>query len=806
MSKEKNRASKSVHAIISIFKALFLLVLLLIFAGGTILGCYVLSVLKAAPVIDPSTYRDGILETSKIYDSSGGLLETLVSNEFSEYVTADEIPKYLKDAVVSIEDERFYQHSGVDYRSVARALVEDIKTRSFKEGASTITMQLSKNLYTVANKSIPRKLQDVYYAYNIEEVLTKDQILEAYLNSSGFSKGTVGVQAAAKTFFNKDVKDLTLAECALLAGVTNHPEKYTPYNTHPIEPGDDLTQVELVLLPKQSNSEPNSEEILAIGDTLQELGLINLFDNYQIKQNQIVPVKAIFNTTSLERQHSVLDKMLKQGLITKDEYDQAIAQPIVLDLGKRKAEGISSFYVDSVKKEASEILEALGVKGEALHNKLYNGGLQIHTVMDITVQRSLEETINNIKLPGDKLNDNGVLQPQLGSVILDAHTGAVRGLIGGRGIGGNANLNRATTPRQPGSSIKPISVYVTAFNNGATAGDVYMDAPTKNVKELDKDFTNNLGKYRGFTTIHNLVRYSSNVGAYLVARDISANLDLKQNKNSTYSKIVDNDVSIRKIVETMEKQGITSIVSPEDNPKYNDYDYAPLALGGMTRGISPLEMAGAYTTLSNGGQFVKPFFVDRIETSTGEVIYQHNVNPVEVTSPQNAYILTTLLQDVVKNGTGRNANISGVKIAGKTGTTNSKKEAWFVGYSPYYVCSVFIGDDLHQRLKFDSTQAASTFAKIMKPLHENLEEKDFEEPDGLYKKRVNGITDFYVEGTKPRNTHKLSWGQYDDKKETKDKKAENKNTKNSNKGESRTKSVTNGETQSKRSRDDDNNR
>lgn len=772
------------------------------------MGCYALSVIKAAPPIDPTKYRENILETSRIYADNGQLLETLVSNEFSEYVTIDEIPKYLKDAVVSVEDERFYQHSGVDYKSVARALVEDIRTRSFKEGASTITMQMSKNLYTVAKKSIPRKLQDVYYAYSIEDVLSKDQILEAYLNSAGFSKGTVGVQAAAKTFFNKDVSDLTLAESALLAGVTNFPEQYTPYNTKSIEPTDDLTQLQLVLLPKQANSEPNSEEILAIGDHLEELGLINLFDNYQIKQSQIVPVKAVFNEKSLERQHKVLGNMLNQGLISKEEYDSAINEQIVLDIGKRKAEGISSFYVDSVKKETTQILQDLGVSGEEIQNKLYNGGLKIYTAMDMDIQRSIEETVNDIKIPGEKLNEKGVLQPQLSSVILDSHTGAVKGLIGGRGIGGNANLNRATIPRQPGSSIKPISVYVTAFNNGATAGDVYLDAPTKNVKGLGEAFTNAGGYYQGFTTIHRLVRHSSNVGAYLVARDISANPDLKQNKNSTYSKVVDDDENIRRIVDTLEKQGITSIITPETDPKTNDYSYAPLCLGGMTRGISPLEMAGAYTTLSNGGEFVKPYFVEKIETGTGEIIYQHEVNPVEITSPQNAYILTDLLMDVVKNGTGKRANVKGVKIAGKTGTTTSNKESWFVGYSPYYICSVFIGDDLHENLRFGSSEAAGVFSQLMGPLHENLEEKDFEKPDGLYQKRVNGINDYYVDGTKPRYTQKLSWGRRGDDDEDTPKKSEGRSSKGNNdngsdKSEGRSKSLTERDSESRRSRDDD---
>lgn len=757
MKDNRNNKPRGMIKLSSIIKILLLIVVAAIIILGSLVTSIVLGIFKKAPVIEPSEYRSQLSETSRIYSSDGKLIESLISDQFSEFVPYEDIPKDLVNAIVAIEDERFFEHNGVDYKRVVGAIVHDIKTRSFEQGASTITMQLAKNLYTSFSKSVVRKITDVYYSYQIEQDLSKEQILEAYLNSAGFSKGTVGVQAAAKTFFNKDVSELDLAECALIAGVTNLPEKYTPYNTQEINESDDLGNIEIVLLPKNENSEPNSDEIIRISKNLNELGQIDNFDLIQIQNDMIVPVKAVFNETSQERQRLVLKRMLNQGLINQEDYDRALNEKIEINIGSRKESGISSFYTDVVQKNAIKILTKSGYSQEEATNKLFNGGLKIYTPMDINMQRTLEEVVSNPRYYyGGFTDKNGIIQPQVASVIIDQKTHEVKALVGGRNVSGGRLLNRALVPRQPGSSIKPISVYLTALNNGATAGDVYLDQ--KMPERLFGHSPRNAGNYyQGWTTIRNLLRQSSNVGAYQVARDISADKDAKINRNSTYSKAYNDEESINKMVETLKSIGISTIVEKDQNPTWNDMDYAPLTLGGMSYGISPFEMAGAFTAISNGGKYANPYVITKIESNTGEVIYQVDPKEKEVTSPQNAYILTDMLKDVVRRGTGRNASFPGQEVAGKTGTTNDKKDVWFVGYTPYYTCSVWIGNDKNQKLAFGSTQSAYLWKQIMKSVHQDLDRKEFEEPEGIYTKYSGGRREIFAEGTKPHYTNKYGF-------------------------------------------------
>lgn len=800
MKDNRNNKPRGMIKLSSIIKILLLIVVAAIIILGSLVTSIVLGIFKKAPVIEPSEYRSQLSETSRIYSSDGNLIESLISDQFSEFVPYEDIPKDLVNAIVAIEDERFFEHNGVDYKRVVGAIVHDIKTRSFEQGASTITMQLAKNLYTSFSKSVVRKITDVYYSYQIEQDLSKEQILEAYLNSAGFSKGTVGVQAAAKTFFNKDVSELDLAECALIAGVTNLPEKYTPYNTQEINESDDLGNIEIVLLPKNENSEPNSDEIIRIAKNLNELGQIDNFDLIQIQNDMIVPVKAVFNETSQERQRLVLKRMLNQGLINQEDYDRALNEKIEINIGSRKESGISSFYTDVVQKNAIKILTESGYSQEEATNKLFNGGLKIYTPMDINMQRTLEDVVSNPRYYyGGFTDKNGIIQPQVASVIIDQKTHEVKALVGGRNVSGGRLLNRALVPRQPGSSIKPISVYLTALNNGATAGDVYLDQ--KMPERLFGHSPRNAGNYyQGWTTIRNLLRQSSNVGAYQVARDISADKDAKVNRNSTYSKAYNDEESINKMVETLKSIGISTIVEKDDNPTWNDMDYAPLTLGGMSYGISPFEMAGAFTAISNGGKYANPYVITKIESNTGEVIYQVDPKEKEVTSPQNAYILTDMLKDVVRRGTGRNASFPGQEVAGKTGTStdehNGRKDVWFIGYTPYYTCSVWIGNDKNQKLAFGSTQSAYLWKQIMKSVHQDLDRKEFEEPEGIYTKYSGGRREIFAEGTKPHYTNKYGFYKSYTKKKTDNKK--NNDNNNNDKKKSKKSSDNNNNSSSKK--------
>lgn len=787
----RKRASKP-HGLIkvsSIFKILVLLILAVLIFIGTIGTTLILGIFKSAPEIDPNNYRALMAETSKIYTEDGKLLQTLVDDEYSEFVPMDKIPEHLANAFVAIEDERFYEHNAVDFRRVVGALVHDIKTRSMEQGASTITMQLAKNLYTSSLKSVQRKVTDIYYAYKIEENLNKSQILEAYLNCASFSKGTVGVSAAAHSFFDKDVSELTLAESALIAGVTNRPEEYTPYNYKQISEEDNPSDVQVVLRPNVTQGYENSEYLVHFAEDLMNLGKIDYFDYIQVKNNTYIPYKAVFNPNSKTRQKRVLKKMYENKYISKEDYESALAEPIIIKIGKRREGGISSFYTDLVQKDVKEILTNLGYSEEEAHNKLFNGGLKIYTAMDFNIQKTLEETVANPDYyRGSFVDDSGVIQPQVASVIIDHHTHEVKALVGGRGVGGGQLLNRAVVPRQPGSSIKPISVYLTAFNNGATAGDIYLDGPIPKSANFKNPPRNNANSYQSWTSLRNLVRRSSNVGAFQVLRDISVDKDSSKNKNSTYSKVYDDDKAIRKVVETLEKIGVTSIVKPDpEKPNTlltNDYSFSPLALGGMTHGISPLQMAGAFTTLANEGKYAKPILVTKVLSNTGDAIYEAEPEEEEITSKQNAYILTNILQDVVKKGTGTKANFPGMDVAGKTGTTSDKRDVWFCGYTPYYTASVWIGNDKNENLNFGSDRAANLWKEIMKKVHEDLDKKEFEEPDGIYTKYSFDRRELFVDGTKPHFTNKLYWESDDDddgnddeeKSSSKKKSSDNKNS------------------------------
>lgn len=772
---KRNNKKKKAYRISSFFKVLILLILIAIITLGSIAGCYLVSVLKKAPPIEPENYREKLFETSRIYDSNGDLLQRLVKDEYAEFVSYDNIPNDLKNAIVAVEDERFFQHSAVDFKRLAGALYYDVMSGRFDQGGSTITMQLAKNLYTSRVQKIERKLMDIYYAYQIEDALSKEEILEAYLNSAGFSKGTVGVQAASKMFFGKNVSDLTLAECALIAGVTNLPEYYTPYNRVNITDEDDLSSIQFELVPVDTSQNENIDKIIEYSKSLLELGRIDKFDLHLIESNQIVPMKAQFNERSLERQHKILKNMLNQEMIDQGRYDEAMNQPIVLNISNRSQSGISSYFVDTALKETKEILINAGFSKEDAESELYRGGLNIYTSMNTQIQQSLEETVQNTKYyPGNSLDVNGDPQPQVGSVIIDNKTRKVVALVGGRGLGGGSLANRATIPRQPGSAIKPIGPYLTAFNHGATAGDVYLDANLKYVNLPYIQYKpSNVGSYVGWTTIRKLLVRSSNVGAYLVSRDIHTDFKDRKNRNSTYSQHVNNEANLNSIIETLENLGVTTV------DKVNDLNYAALSLGGMTRGISPLEIAGAFTVFPNEGQFEKPTFVDKIVTNTGDVIYERKDNLVEVADKRDAYILTDILKEVVTSGTGRNARVKGQVTAGKTGTTNDKKEAWFVGFTPYYTASVLLAKDNHESLGFSSTTAATLFKAIMDPVHEGLDKVDYDKPDGIYRKYVNGRYEMFKDDTSPRNVDKLYWGQEDDEDE--DKKSDDKKKKDNNK-------------------------
>ncbi len=735
--KKKKRKRKKKR--FSILKVFFLLIFITIFAGGIAVGGYTLYVIKNAEPIDPTKISEMLDDTSFIFDSQGNLLEKVTGRENRTVVPLEQMPQSLKEAIVAIEDERFYYHNGVDVKRVFGALWHDIKTRSLEQGASTITMQLAKNLYTSAGKSADRKITDAYYAIEIEKLLSKDQILYYYLNKINLARGNYGVQAAAHHYFNKDVSELTLPESALIAGISKNPSRYSPYVTSPVTAEDDLDNIQLRLFLRDEASDvpmPTDEEI-KIFEQLLAKGLISRYEFAQVKNGDYYLRKATVNPVAKERQELVLDMMAKNEYITREQAATAKAEPIVINIGKNKQSNISSYFADKVKAETLLILQNLGHDEESANDFLVNGGLRIYSTMDPKIQNILESEINNAaNYPRTRTDEEGVLQPQVAAVVMEQSTGYVRGIIGGRGISGSKIYNRALNPRQPGSSIKPIAVYLPALMNGFTPGSPVDDKPITEGSYKPKNYST----YDGPTTIRNLIIKSSNVGAVRVAEQIGP----------------------QTMISTLRKLGISTVVTHDINPKHNDENLS-LALGGMTRGTTPMDMTAAYATIANNGVYTKPIFVKRIETTTGTVIFEAQAETTTVTTPQISYLMQSMLQDVVSKGTGARAKVSGQATAGKTGTTNDEKDVWFVGFTPYYTGAVWIGEDMPKDLNMTSDVPSALWGKIMNKVHNGLAAKNFVMPSGIVGLQIcdeSGLQagqyctktrkELFVEGTTPK--------------------------------------------------------
>ena len=698
---------------ISVFRVI-LLVILSFFIIGTALSLGVLfAIVKTAQPINAASIQNILDESSFIYDSEGNLVEKVHGSNYRTVVPLDQIPKHLQEAVISIEDERFYSHPGVDIKRIGGALIYDIKTRSLAQGASTITMQLAKNLYTSPEKDITRKIKDAYYALEIEKQLSKDQILHAYLNTMSLGRGSIGVQAGSQTYFSKDVSELNLAECAMIAGITKYPYKFSPYITSIIEPSDDLMLFEILVLPSTEDTPLPTEQDLLIINKALESGKIDNFEYNLLKKGDVYLRKATLNPESKKRQETVLYKMNELGYITDTEYQDALNQEIIIKIGKKKQQGISTYFMDKLKQDVINSFIQKGYTEDEATDILYNGGLRIYSTLNTNIQRILEQEFENgNNFPGSYTDENGIIQPQSAMVVMDQTNGEVKGLVGGRGIGGNRIYNRALNPRQPGSSIKPLAVYLPALAKGITAADVFEDSPREDGK--GGYWPKNDGSYKGPSTVRELIERSSNVGAVRVGESLSSTPEQ----------------SINTMINFLQKMGFTTIVTRDQNTRINDENLS-LTLGGMSKGLTPLEITSAYTAISNQGKQSRPIFFTRIENSNGDIIFENKIISKEIIDPQNAYILGDILRTAVINGSGKQAKLSSITTAGKTGTTSDKKDAWFVGFTPYYTAATWIGTDMPTELSDGSAMSARLWKNVMEQIHKDLPNKDFAKPNGI---------------------------------------------------------------------------
>ena len=723
----------------------------------------VFSSLRDVKPVTEALLNEKTYQTTKILYSNGDLLSNAPSVNKKEPIPIKDMPDSIKKAIVAIEDERFYEHNGVDIKGLIRSVVKTLT--GTKQGGSTIPMQVSKMLLTSNVQSIPRKIQDIYYAYEMSKTLTKDQILEAYLNNFFVGKGLAGVQAGAKGYFDKDAKRLTLAESALLAGATKYPVKYAAYKSAKLDGNETKEDVENKLLFFINTSDdllddPTTVELEMV-DKLKNWGLLPKDDNdntyKQLKAGNMVVRKAINNPDAKKRQEVVLKKMLDLGYITQEEHDKAVAEEIKIKLPKSQ-EKVSSSVEDLIESQVIDALMDRGNTRDEAYNMFYSGGLRITTTIDPNIQSSLEDTYeDNSNFPANRKGANGMPQPQSAMVILDYRTGHIKALVGGRHITGRKGTNRAIEPRQPGSTIKPLSVYTPVIDTlKQTQSTSYSDAKGGyQFKDNNEWNPNTTTKGRGSMSLRLALAKSSNTIAVKAAETLG----------SSYEEAVD------VMIDYLKNFGISTIVdSNTANRGNNDRRFPALTLGGLTKGISPLEMAAAYGTLANGGTYVEPILFTTITTYDNQLLVKNTPDENRVVAPEVAYVLTDMLQAVITEGTGGAAKLSNrMPVAGKTGTTNNSLDAWFVGYTPYYVGATYIGDDggidpdtgktiVRQKVPGTSGSAARLWATVMNKVHKNLDKIEFKKPDNIYFTKINlydggkssfGSSAAFIKGTYP---------------------------------------------------------
>ena len=585
--------------------------------------------------------------SSKLYylDKATGEYREWVTLENAEnriWVHEDQIPDLFKKAVVSIEDERFWTHPGVDWKRTAHAAV-NIFTGEKVFGGSTLTQQLIKNITQDKEVTIHRKILEIARALTMEKRYNKSLILEWYMNIVYFGNGQYGVGTAAEYYFGKDISDLSLAEMCCIAAITNNPSLYNPYS-----------------FPKN-----NAERRALILDKMVELGYISEFAARSAKNEELELVKT----------H---------------------------DRGTAMAE-VYPYYVDAVIEDVIEYFqETKGITREHASALLYHGGYNIYTCIDMDIQKKMDAIYQDVsKIP--ETRDGKRLQSSM--VVIDPYTGDIVGLEGGVGQKTVARgLNWATSPlgrRPPGSSIKPISDYGPALEKGLITPDTYfLDAPGLSLKGTKWFPKNDGNRYYGNVTVRTALRRSLNTVAAQIMDQLTP------------------AASYQFLTETLHMSLETA-----------DCDYAPLAAGQLTIGTTTREMASSYTIFPAMGQYT--------QGRTFSQIYDHDMNLVAENTPvtnqaiseKTAYWITDMLQEAVQYGTGTDAQISNMPAAGKTGTTTSAKDRWFVGYTPYYVGAVWTGYAEPARISVSGNPAAKIWSMVMESIHDGLEYREFTVPE-----------------------------------------------------------------------------
>ena len=657
MSKKKKTASRTAGTAVrtvgstigGVFKVLGTILLIFILSAllfGCIFAYYVKSTIT--PNINISLDDFSVKQSSSIlYEASDGNWQQLIELSGSEkriWVDYNDIPQYMEQAVISIEDKRFYTHKGVDwYRSVGAFFNMFLGMRN-DFGGSTITQQLIKNLTKQDDVTVQRKLLEIFQALELEKKYDKQDIMQWYLNVVYYGEGSYGVQAAAQTYFGKDIQNLDLAECAAIAGITNLPTYYDPF--------------------------------------------------YSLANNK-------------ERQEIILHEMYKQGYITKEECDAAIAEELQFVRGEEYTytQETYTYYEETVIADViRDLMEEKGINEIAAKQLVYNGGYQIYCCMKPDIQQKVDSIYQNLDaLPQSYSNPTGQ-QLQSGIVVMDPHTGEVVALEGGTGSKTiNFGLNRAVDTKRPaGSSFKPVAIYGPATEYGIiTPSTLVLDEPDQTLKGTSWFPANSGNSYYGVVTIAEALKRSLNT--------VSAQILDKLTPRASYDFLT-------------QKLGFTSLIQA-------DCDYAPLSLGQLTNGVTVREMAQAFSAFDNEGVFTYARTYTKVTDSNGNIVLDNTPNTIQAFSANTAHIMSYMLKGAVDGGTGSEARLGNMPVAGKTGTTTDSRDRWFVGYTPYYCAAVWTGYDTPAVMNFSGNPASQIWHSVMASISEGQEYQEFPEAE-----------------------------------------------------------------------------
>lgn len=635
-------------------------------------------------------------QTSFIYyiDENNNILQQqqIYTTVDRVWVPYDEIPKNLIHAAVAIEDKRFFQHQGVDWVTTIKACANMFLGSRSTFGGSTITQQLIKNLSEDDDVTVRRKVQEIFRAIKFEERYNKEEIMEWYLNTIFLGENCYGVQTAARTYFGKDVNDLTAAECASLISITNNPSLYDPY----ISMQRNRKRQELVLEQMNDQGYLNDQEYQeALEQKLIFTSISADAELYTCPNCGLIASRDAYNYNSTEK---------KYQCPTCDTYVEI----------EPEATDYYSYFEDTVIRDVcKDLMEQYGYTEDVCMQMIKTGGYSIYTTIDMNVQNIVDEVYQNLEnIP----TTDSMQQPQSAIIVIDNATGDVVAMAGGVGPKETfLGLNRATqSTLQPGSAIKPISVYCPALELGAiTPATLIFDGPM----DVKAQYPQNYDRiYSGNTIILDGVSQSMNTVACKVVDSIGVEYSFDYAKN---------------------RFGLSTLIEHEiiNGSEKSDIGLAPLAMGAPTFGVTVRDLAAAYGVFTNNGVWREPRCYTRVLDSEGNIVLDNTQDSRQVVSERTVNYMNSMLHYAVQYGTSYYARIPGMSVAGKTGTTSSDRDRWFAGYTPYYTAVVWFGFDQPETIRLTGNRtnpSARLWKAVMEPLHEGLENKDLFDYSSMY--------------------------------------------------------------------------